>query len=177
MRPIPRRKFIYGTALAGGGLLLLPNLNACKFADTKASGNYFLREFGIDEALCQRLLAKALSRGGDFADLYFEFTVSNYLGLEDGKVNQSYGDISLGVGIRTVKGEQIGYGLTQELTEESMMSAAATASTLCDERMTPVSTSFSKQQIGDYYPVAAGFNGIPVESKLPLLQSINQKCF
>ncbi len=177
MRPIPRRKFIYGTALAGGGLLLLPNLNACKFADTKASGNYFLREFGIDEALCQRLLAKALSRGGDFADLYFEFTVSNYLGLEDGKVNQSYGDISLGVGIRTVKGEQIGYGLTQELTEESMMSAAATASTLCDERMTPVSSSFSKQQIGDYYPVAAGFNGIPVESKLPLLQSINQKCF
>jgi len=177
MKPIPRRKFIQGTALAGGALLFLPSLKACKFLNANSSGNYFLDEFGIDEDLCRRLLAKALSRGGDFADLYFEFTVSNYLGLEDGKVNQSYGDISLGVGIRTVKGDQIGYGLTQELTEESMMSAAATASTLCDERITPVDTSFSKPQIGDYYPLAAGFNGIPVESKLPLLQSINQKCF
>ena len=87
-------------------------------AGTQPSGNYFLKEFGIDETLCRKLLAKALSKGGDFADLYFEFTVSNYLGLEDGKVNQSYGDISLGVGIRTVKGDQIGYGFTQELTED-----------------------------------------------------------
>jgi TldD protein len=177
MKPIPRRKFIQGTALAGGALLFLPSLKACKFLDTSSSGNYFLKEFGIDETLCRKLLAKALSRGGDFADLYFEFTVSNYLGLEDGKVNQSYGDISLGVGIRTVKGDQIGYGYTQELTEESMMSAAATASTLCDMTATPIGSSFSKLQTGNYYPVAPDFDGIPANSKLPLLQEINQKAF
>ena len=47
-----------------------------------SSGNYFLKEFGIDENLCRKLLAKALSRGGDYADLYFEFAVSNYLDLK-----------------------------------------------------------------------------------------------
>ena len=177
MKPIPRRKFIQGTALAGGALLFLPSLKACKFMDTSSTGNYFLNEFGIDETLCRKLLAKALSRGGDFADLFFEFTVSNYLGLEDGKVNQSYGNISLGVGIRTVKGDQIGYGFTQELTEESMMSAATTASTLCDMNATAVGTSFNRLQTGNYYPVAADFDGIPAKSKLPLLQEINQKCF
>ena len=177
MKPIPRRKFIQGTALAGGALLFLPSLKACKFLDTSSTGNYFLNEFGIDETLCRKLLAKALSRGGDFADLFFEFTVSNYLGLEDGKVNQSYGNISLGVGIRTVKGDQIGYGFTQELTEESMMSAAATASTLCDMNATVVGSSFNRLQTGNYYPVAADFDGIPAKSKLPLLQEINQKCF
>src|SRR3989304_7502791 len=132
MKSIPRRKFIRGTAMAGGALLLLPKLEATMLLDPEPSGTYFLKEFGIDETLCHKLLAKALSKGGDFADLFFEFTVSNYLGLEDGKVNQSYGDISLGVGIRTVKGDQIGYGFTQELTPESMLSAATTASTLCD---------------------------------------------
>jgi TldD protein len=177
MKLIPRRKFIQGTALAGGAMLFLPGLKACKFLDTSSTGNYFLNEFGIDETLCRKLLAKALSRGGDFADLYFEFTVSNYLGLEDGKVNQSYGNISLGVGIRTVKGDQIGYGFTQELTEESMMSAAATASTICDMSATAVGSSFSPLQTGNYYPVAADFDGIPAKSKLPLLQEINQKCF
>jgi TldD protein len=177
MKPIPRRRFIRGAAMAGGALLLLPELEARMLLDTQPTGNYFLKEFGIDETLCHKLLAKALSRGGDFADLYFEFTVSNYLGLEDGKVNQSYGDISLGVGIRTVKGDQIGYGYTQELTEESMLSAAATASTLCDMNATPVNSSFNKPNVGNYYPVAPDFNGIPAKAKLPLLQSINQKCF
>ena len=92
-------------------------------------------------------------------------------------MNQSYGDISLGVGIRTVKGDQIGYGFTQELTEESMMSAAATASTLCDMNATEIGPSFSRMQTGNYYPVAADFDGIAAKSKLPLLQEINQKCF
>src|SRR5450759_4175049 len=96
MKPIPRRKFIQSTAVIGGSLFLLPAFKVSSFLETQSSGNYFLKEFGIDEILCRKLLAKALSRGGDFADLYFEYAVSNYLGLEDGKVNQSYGDISLG---------------------------------------------------------------------------------
>lgn len=176
MKPIPRRKFIRGTALAGGALIFLPDLKAGRWMNIQQS-NYFLKEFGIDETLCQKLLAKALSKGGDFADLYFEYSVSNYIGLEDGKVNQSYGDISLGVGIRTVKGEQIGYGFTQELTEASMLSAAATASTLCDMKAAPVTGSFRKTAIGNYYPVALDYNGIQAKEKLPLLQSLNQKCF
>ena len=177
MKPIPRRKFIQSTAVIGGSLFLLPAFKVSSFLETQSSGNYFLKEFGIDEILCRKLLAKALSRGGDFADLYFEYAVSNYLGLEDGKVNQSYGDISLGVGIRTVKGDQIGYGFTQDLTGESMMSAAATASTLCDMKATSVSTSFKQVKTGNYYPVSSDFSGIPGKSKLPLLQDINQKCF
>jgi len=156
---------------------MLPALNTWNFLDSQSSGNYFLKEFGIDENLCRKLLVNALLRGGDFADLYFEFTVLNYLGLEDGKVNQSYGNISLGVGIRTVKGEQIGYGYTQDLTEGSMMSAAATASTLCDASATQVNSKSSPVKTGNYYPVQPDFNGIPGASKLPLLQSINQKCF
>ena len=127
--------------------------------------------------MCRNLLAKALSTGGDFADLYFEHSVSNYLALEDGKVNRSYGDISLGVGIRTVKGDQTGYGFTQDLTEESMMSAAATASSLCNMKATTVGSEFNHLKAGNYYPVASDYSGIPGKSKLPLLQNINQKCF
>ncbi len=177
MKPIPRRKFIQSSALAGGALLFLPALKACKSSGGQLAGNYFLNEFGIDESICRKLLAKALSKGGDFADLYFEYAVSNYLGLEDGKVNQSYGDISLGVGIRTVKGDQIGYGFTQDLTEESMMSAAATAATISDINATSVGSSFTNLKTGNYYPVDADFNGIPGESKLPILQNVNEKCF
>ena len=176
MKFITRRKFIQDTALAGGALMFLPAIKGCRTADTAVSGNYFLKEFGIDESLCRKLLTKALSKGGDFADLYFEFTVSNNLGLEDGKVTQSNGSISLGMGVRTVKGDQTGYGFTQDLTEESMMSAAETASTICALNAV-VPMPFSRLSAGDYYPLEPDFNGIPAKSKLPLLQELNQKCF
>lgn len=176
MKPLSRRKFIQNAALAGSAVLFLPGLEAYS-SPGKASGNYFLTEFGIDENLCRKLLAKALSKGGDFADLFFEYTVSNFLGLEDGKVNRSYGNISLGVGIRTVKDDQIGYGFTQDLSESPMMSAAGTAATLCDMTAKTIAPKFKKLDTGNYYPVDADFDGIAAKSKLPLLQTINQTCF
>lgn len=165
------------STLVGSALWLLPGLDSCTLRKEEGSTNYFLKEFGIDEGICRQLLAKALSKGGDFADLYFEYTVSNYLGLEDGKVNQSYGDISLGVGIRTVKGDQIGYGFTQDLTTESMLSAAATAATISDMQALKVKGTLGTAAIGNYYPVSPDFNGIPAQAKLPLLQAVNEKSF
>ena len=69
--------------------------------------------------------------------------------MEDGKVNRSSGNINLGVGIRTVKGDQTGYGFTQELTESSMITAAATAATITDGSAKNLSASsfVSKQPI------------------------------
>jgi TldD protein len=177
MKPIPRRKFIQSAAMAGGALIFFPAIKSCKSAGAQSSDNYFLKEFGIDENLCNRILAEALSKGGDFADLFFEYTVSNFLGLQDNKVNQSYGNISLGVGIRTVKGDQIGYGFTQDLNEESMRSAASTASTISDMPASGVKSRFKSPETGNYYPVPPDFNGIPGNEKLPVLQDLNQRCF
>ena len=174
---IPRRKFIQTAAIAGGSLVLLPHLKANTMIFSSAADDYFLNEFGIDETLCRKLLSKALSRGGDFADLYFEHTVSNFIGLEDGKVNRLYGDITLGVGIRTVKGDQVGYGFTQELTEQSMMSVAATAASLCDASASVISGKFSRPVLSNFYPVNPDLIEIPAKSKLPVVQRINERCF
>jgi TldD protein len=138
---------------------------------------YFLKEFAIDEILCRKLLEKALSKGGDFAELYFEHTLTNYLGLEDGIVNRSYSDILLGVGIRTVKDDRTGYGFTQELTKESMLSAASTASTLCNMSAGKVNKIFHKPVFGNYYPLSSDFNGFPLPDKLSLLHRINKQCY
>ncbi|MBN1414712.1 MAG: TldD/PmbA family protein [Bacteroidales bacterium] len=174
---IPRRKFIRSVAIAGGSLVILPQLNGSTAIFNAPADDYFLNEFGIDETLCRKLLSRALSRGGDFADLYFEHTVSNFIGLEDGKVNRLYGDITLGVGIRTVKGEQVGYGFTQELTEESMMSVAGTAASLCDVSATAITEKFNRPALSNYYPVDPDLIEIPAKSKLPVVQLINERCF
>jgi TldD protein len=153
-------------------------LSSCwsNLAQTKKTV-YFESEFGATDSLCRRVLAKALSKGGDFADLYFEHTVSNWVILEDGKVNRAYCDVALGVGIRTVKGDQVGYGFTQELTEKSMMAAASTAATIADASPNKPTGEFVSPKIGNHYPLERLLTSVPLASKLPLVQSTNDKCF
>ena len=177
MKEMSRRFFLKTTASAATAMIapVLPKtLYSLARADMPA---YFEREFGITDSMCQKVLAEALSKGGDFADLYFEHTISNTILLEDGKVNQAYCNIELGVGIRTVKGEQVGYGFTQELTEKAMMAAASTSATIANANAKKPEGQFIQLKIKNYYPLEKLLSAVPIESKLPLVQYANDKCF
>ncbi|MGM0465174.1 MAG: TldD/PmbA family protein [Acidobacteriota bacterium] len=141
------------------------------------SPGYFENEFGMSDQIYRKVLAKALSKGGDFADLFFEHSISNWVILEDGKVNRAYSDVSLGVGIRTVKGDQVGYGFTQDLTEKSMLKAAATSATIASGEGKAFSGKFVDLKTENYYPLKSLLTSVPLESKLPLVQSVNDKAF
>jgi TldD protein len=179
MKNVTRRSFLGTTAKAAAVTLaapvVLPEGWYC-FANPLPTG-YFEREFGISDSMCQKVLAKALAKGGDYADLYFEHTISNYIMLEDGKVNRAYSEVALGVGIRTVEGDQVGYGFTQELTESSMLNAAGTAATIADSEATASSAKFTSLETKTCYPTDFELVSAPLESKLPLVQSVNDKCF
>ncbi len=179
MKKITRRSFLKTTAKAAAVTIAAPVVlpeGWYSLAQAEKPG-YFDREFGISDSLCQNVLVEALSKGGDYADLYFEHTISNWLMLEDGKVNRAYSDVSLGVGIRTVKGDQVGYGFTQELTKKSMMDAASTAATIASAKATKPAGKFTWLETKNYYPLKTLLTSVPLESKLPLVQSINDKCF
>src|SRR4030043_1236726 len=74
----------------------------------------YYKMFGVDEALIRRIMGVALSKGGDYCDLYFQNRVSHYIGLEDNIVNNAYTGIDFGVGIRVLKGDQTGYPYTEK---------------------------------------------------------------
>jgi len=179
MKKITRRSFLKTSAKAAAVTIAAPVVlpeGWYSLAQADKPG-YFDREFGISDSLCQNILAEALSKGGDYADLYFEHTISNWLVLEDGKVNRAYSDVSLGAGIRTVKGDQVGYGFTQELTKKSMMDAASTAATIASAKATKPTGKFTWLETKNYYPLKTLLTSVPLESKLPLVQSVNDKCF
>lgn len=178
MDQLTRRSFIKTSATAALAVAAAPLLRSSWFTLHAAeSAGYFEREFAMSDALCEKVLAKALSKGGDFADLYFEHTISNYVILEDGKVNRAYSDVALGVGIRTVKGDQVGYGYTQELEEKSMLAAASTAATIASAQATNPAGQFIRLKTDNYYPLERLLTAVPLESKLPLVQLVNDTCF
>ena len=179
MKTIDRRSFLKAGAATAALSAAAPIFNNAWFAlaaDAESPG-YFEREFGITDAACRKILAKALAKGGDYADLFFEHTISNYLVLEDGKVNQAYSGIALGVGIRTVKGDQVGYGFTQELVEKSMLDAAAIAATIAAGAAKMPPPGFSRLKTDDHYPLKSLLTAVPIEPKLNVVQSVNDLCF
>jgi len=175
MAEMSRRSFLKTTAGAAAAVPVLSGgLSRLLAAE---SPGYFEREFGITDALCRKVLGTALAKGGDYADLYFEHTIGNWIILEDGKVSRAYSDVALGVGIRTVKGDQVGYGFTQELNGTAMLKAAAVAATIAAGGKTAAVASLSRLKTMDYYPLKKLLTDVPLAAKLPLVQGVNDRCF
>src|SRR4029078_2415064 len=85
------------------------------------------KRYGIASEDIRRTMETALSRGGDYCDLYFQHTVSNEFGLEDDDVHAARTWIGLGVGVLVLKGDSTGYAFTEDITPEALKRAAATA--------------------------------------------------
>lgn len=178
MKKITRRTFLKATGTAAVATAAMPGSPWGWFNLAHAGKlGHFEAGFGITDTLCQKVLAEALSKGGDFADLYFEHNIRNWVMLEDGKVNRAYSDVALGIGIRTVKGDQVGYGFTQELAEKPMLAAASIAATIADAKPKKPASEFVHMKLKNYYPLKKLLTSVPLESKLPLVQSVNDKCF
>ena len=86
----------------------------------------------------ERLLSLALSRGGSFADLYFEHETTSSLLLEEGIIRTASAGVSCGLGVRVVFGERTGYAYTDDLSWAAMARAAETAAHIAsDSRALP----------------------------------------
>jgi TldD protein len=142
-----------------------------------ASVTDFMNHFGVDEKTIQKVMAVALSQGGDYCDLFFEHTISNYLGLEDKEVNRAYNNIDFGVGIRVLKGDQTGYSFTEEVTPAAMELAAKTAANVASSARTMDAIRLAPRNTPNYYVVKTPWEQVAIDKKIPYLQKINDQVF
>jgi len=97
---------------------------------------FFLEKFGLTEQTLERTLGAALGKRIDYADLYFEYEVSEGLSLEEGIVKTASRDITQGVGVRAVAGEKTGYAYSNDITIPQLEVAAKTARSIAALYMT-----------------------------------------
>jgi TldD protein len=105
---------------------------------------------GIDTDICRKLLEIALSRGGDYADLFFEYRASGSLGFEEGITRSASRGTSLGLGVRVQRGDATGYAHVEDLSWDAMKRAAETAARIAGS--TPVAVAaLSPSTLPDRY--------------------------
>ncbi len=136
----------------------------------------YFAQFGVDERMIREALSAALARGGEYADTFFQHKVSRWVRLEDGAVNSAYTNVELGVGVRVVKGDQTGYGYTEDLTLEGIRKAAATAAAIADGPSTPAPGIFHAiDGLPSRYAIRRSWEDVGAAELVPLLRGINDR--
>jgi TldD protein len=87
----------------------------------------FFQKFGITPNDLQNYLGEALSAGGEYADLYFEYLTSTAISVDESMVKSASQGISAGCGVRVLAGERTGYAYTDDLSPNKILRAARTA--------------------------------------------------
>ena len=98
-------------------------------ADLARTEELFFTKTGMDRAQVDKIVAEALS-GMDDGELFLEWSQSESLALDDGRIKSASFDQSQGFGLRALSGESAGYAHASELSEAAIRRAAATVRTV-----------------------------------------------
>lgn len=142
--------------------------------------DYSIKLFNTSEEDIDKVITAALSRGGDFADVFFEHSTTNSLILRDCQVNAVSSDIDYGVGIRVVKGSRTGYAYSETTDLNDMLRAARFAASIGDWEPSGDRMRFSStpdKVCHDFYPVLQPWNETSIALKKNALTLLNEKTF
>ncbi len=123
---IPRRAFLENSIKSGLAIAAAPTLmsllESCTGLDTAGA------KVEIDPDILNSTIARALSQGGEFADVYVENRISRSILMEESRFKSAEFGVSQGAGVRVIAGDKTGYAYTEEISEEALLRAADVAS-------------------------------------------------
>jgi TldD protein len=139
------------------------------------SDRFFFDRYGLTERDLERYLAEALSEGGDYADLYFEYTTTSSILLDESLVKSATEGVSVGCGIRVIAGEQTGYAYTDDLAPEKILRAAKIAARIASGPAKASTVGLSTvEPPHNFYPVAVPSTDHDLTEKLSLVERADQ---
>ncbi|MCD6073257.1 MAG: metalloprotease TldD [Rhodospirillales bacterium] len=139
--------------------------------DIAATDQLFFTRTGLDRDRVGRLVEDAL-KGADDGELYLEYSQSESLVYDDGRLKNASFDTSQGFGLRAVAGETAGFSHASELSEAAIKRAGETVRAVHAGHggtMALPPTGTNRSLYIDDNPLAL----VPFETKVKLLAEID----
>jgi TldD protein len=174
-----RRDFIVKGAFALGAVatsdLWIDKIVAGELPNNLMKNSLLDTYFHVSQEQIKKVLSAALAKGADFADVFFEYRITSNLSFEEDVVKSARRGIVQGVGIRAVKGDQIGFAFSEELTLEKMLEAAHAAAAIAADntaktRILPVSVMKPK----NLYKIGELATSADLTKKLTFIKEANE---
>lgn len=171
-QPIKRRDFIKKSMAGGAVLATVPlwKLFSYSLPPPDMTSN---PPIDLDKDTLNKLLSVALQNGGEFAEVYVEYNVSNSIGLDENKIYAASCGVDMGVGIRVLHGEKTGYAHTDDLNPDKLTETARVAGLIASGKMTQKSFDLQERKIPNYYLVKTSPDNIIPQDKAKLLWKAN----
>ena len=173
VKSMDRRDFLKKGIESGAVLVSLPLWTSAVWGRAGAPLGSEAAAALLSKEDLKKLLEAALSRGGDFAEVYFEHTVQNGLSLDEGKISTATRALDMGVGFRVIKGEKTGYAFSDDLDPAKLKEAALTAALIADGRSSAALRAFKTLTPPSYYLVETAPDGVAANLKADLLLKAN----
>jgi len=93
--------------------------------DLARTDELFFARTGMDRARVEKIVAQSL-HGMDDGELFLEYSQSESLAFDDGRIKSAGFDTAQGFGLRALSGEAAGYAHASELSEEAIRRAGTT---------------------------------------------------
>lgn len=129
----------------------------------------------VDAQTIRKLLDAALSRGGDYADLFYEYSASGSYSYDEGILKAAGRAVSMGLGVRVMRGDATGYAYVEDLELDAMLRAARTAANIAAEGARPSPATFAVPSSVQRYEVPALSLDIPGVDKRALLERADKR--
>ncbi len=172
VRDIPRRRFLElsmkGSLLVATTPALLSQLVSCKPQGLSAPG------MDLDKEILDKIIAEALSNGGDFAEVYLENRISRNIILEESQFKSGLYGISQGAGVRIISGNKTGYAYTDDINTDSLLRAARIASYVAREGGTASPVNISESSRDSFITVGKPLQEIADPERIDIMKRADQ---
>ncbi len=131
----------------------------------------FFTRAGLDRPRLAGIVEESL-KGADDGELFLEYSQSESLSFDDGRLKSASFDTTQGFGLRAIAGEAAGFAHASELSEDAIRRAGATVRSVLAGRSGALDAGPAKTNRSHYTadnPLAL----VPFESKLKLLADID----
>src|ERR1700681_3760631 len=134
------------------------------------SESIFAIRFNITRQDLEGYLAEALSHGGDYADLYFEYLLTSSISIDESMVKSATQGVSMGVGVRVIAGERTGYAYSDDLSPEKIRKAARVAALIARGPASVVKTGFQEARKHNLYSMVISPHEVSLAERVDLVK-------
>ncbi len=140
-------------------------------SQTATTGTLFFDRAGLDQSRVERLVDDTLA-GADDGELFLEYTQSEALSFDDGRLKGASFDTAQGFGLRSISGEAAGYAHSNELSEAAIGRAGDTVRAVHSGRSGVIADGPQGTNLM-LYSEDNPLSAVPFEQKVKLLSDID----
>lgn len=128
----------------------------------------------VDKELYEKTLRRALSRGGEFADIFIEQRRQTTLVIEDGKLEKITTGSETGAGIRLIHNGKTAYAFGNDLSERALMAAASETCKASSGTPSHVAIDLSEKKSSVVFPIELSPEDTTMGEKITVIKNADR---